>query len=1215
MLSFPKFSLVRFILFSVFLLLIPITSYAQPPTEGGDRQRFNLETMPHQTGWDTANTSNRVSAPTILSWSKVAFQSYRNSNWDIYVGNDDGSGQTAVAASTSSEIQPHLNRGNTKLVYASNSGGDYEIYTANADGSAKTLLTANNTSDGNPSWSPDGSKIVFEAYRNGNADIYVMNADGSNQKQLTTSADFDGMPTWSPDGTKIAFSSRRTGSYRIYVMNADGTGQTQLSNQPYSFRPQWSPDGKLIAYDADNDNDGFQDLWRMNADGSAQTLVYNPSGQTDTWTASWSPDGNYITYTLISFIQYQGNWYWTTAFLEARTLAGSTVRLSSSSLDWEPAWQTGDNLAPTVAFSPIPPLQTGSPSISWSGSDLGNAGMASYDVQYRPASTNNWVAWQNFTILTSAAFTGQGGESYTFRVRARDKAHNVTPWLLSSNPLTLYAWSVNGQVSDNVGTPVQSATIATTPGLFLGGSSLPDGSYATYVGQESTNYSVQLSKAGYGSVPATAFTNVVTDNRFDVVLPPLDNVIQDGGFEASPYSLSAHWQTGGTYNITPEVTVSSHSGIFSAGVGNKVTPAPVYYTPKAQLFDGDSFDSTPQIAVAPNQLVHVVWRHNSTGDIYHAHQVNSTTWSTPVRISANTTSNTTDEQIQIAANNSIHITWQEGGEVYYTWRSESGSWATPAIISNGGVANSTTAAVSLYHGNTFSLAFAKTATVGGTNSIYVRSRDLATGSWSPIETVATGLSQGHITFNTDNANKLHLTWWPWSYLTSAFYWQKGVTGPWSSAQNIPIIFGVNSAEVIVAPNGEVHFISWDDSDQSLYHTRRSVAGSWSTPYLISEQRTQHFTAQAFATDTNGLHVVWTVNPQGTGGDSWGLYHAYRTNGGQWGPIEKISSEERYARATMFVKANLGHAYLIYMVQDPNTSFFDYYFGVFTAEGGWSIPFRMFMNEYKFGTAAVASDGRLHSIVYQSSGTGLGLYHDVATFQVGDSTLSQTVAVPTTLQNPYLSFNYKASGGSLLAQSGFQVIVDNGSAQTVEFEAYANDLTWQHAAVDISRWQNQTITLTWRTNKLPVAMPYYLQLDDISLGSAHPDLWLDTAGATSALPNEQVEYVLTYGNQSPVTGDGAELVITLPAHLKYVSASPSPTSITPVLRWDLGDLPAESAPFNISLMLKVDASAPKLTTLMAEVAIDSNDSELENLNNQTILSLFVGRFVYLPMIQK
>lgn len=59
----------------------------------------------------------------------------------------------------------------------------------------------------------------------------------------------------------------------------------------------------------------------------------------------------------------------------------------------------------------------------------------------------------------------------------------------------------------------------------------------------------------------------------------------------------------------------------------------------------------------------------------------------------------------------------------------------------------------------------------------------------------------------------------------------------------------------------------------------------------------------------------------------------------------------------------------------------------------------------------------------------------------------------------------------------------------------------------------------------------------------------------------------------------------------------------------------TAPFTIKLTLKVDALAPKLTTLKAEVSIDSNDSVLENLNNRANLSLFVGRFVYLPMIQR
>ena len=99
--------------------------------------------------------------------------------------------------------------------------------------------------------------------------IYTMNADGTDQKRLTYHGGYDGDAAWSPDGQTIAFSSNRSGGYRIWVMDVDGGNLRQLSGQHFSEYPAWSPDGTKIAYDADGDGNSWQELWVMNADGSA----------------------------------------------------------------------------------------------------------------------------------------------------------------------------------------------------------------------------------------------------------------------------------------------------------------------------------------------------------------------------------------------------------------------------------------------------------------------------------------------------------------------------------------------------------------------------------------------------------------------------------------------------------------------------------------------------------------------------------------------------------------------------------------------------------------------------------------------------------------------------------------------------------------------------------------------------------------------------------
>ncbi len=266
-----------------------------------------------------------------------------------------------------------------------------------------------------PAWSPDGSRIAFQAYRDGQAEIYVMNANGSGQTRLTNHGDYDGQPAWSPDGSQIAFVRRESGQYRIWVMDADGSNQRRLSNQAYSENPAWSPDGSQIAYDSDGNGDGWQEIWLMNADGSNQREVYDPpESETDAWVGSWSPDGRYVAFTRISFVYYQGQWYWTSAYLDAWDSANpsSTIRLSGNGADWNPGWASTDGQAPTSSVQPLPAQSPATFTVRWSGNDTGGSGLKNYDVQVKDGAGGTWTNWKTNTTDTSASYTGVGGHIY-----------------------------------------------------------------------------------------------------------------------------------------------------------------------------------------------------------------------------------------------------------------------------------------------------------------------------------------------------------------------------------------------------------------------------------------------------------------------------------------------------------------------------------------------------------------------------------------------------------------------------------------------------------------------------------------------------------------------------------------------------------------------------------------------------------------------------------
>src|SRR5262249_36833501 len=129
---------------------------------------------------------------------------------------------------------------NGKIAFHSIRDGNNEIYVMNQDGTGQTRLTVDPVSDSLASWSPDGKKIVFLH----NTDIFVMNADGTAETNLTNGVGSNGGPEFSPDGTKIAFHSARGGAnFDIYVMNADGTNVQQLTTNPAGdLTPTRSPD-------------------------------------------------------------------------------------------------------------------------------------------------------------------------------------------------------------------------------------------------------------------------------------------------------------------------------------------------------------------------------------------------------------------------------------------------------------------------------------------------------------------------------------------------------------------------------------------------------------------------------------------------------------------------------------------------------------------------------------------------------------------------------------------------------------------------------------------------------------------------------------------------------------------------------------------------------------------------------------------------------------
>ena len=91
--------------------------------------------------------------------------------------------------------------------------------------------------------------------------------------------------------SSIAFASRRDGNLEIYRMDADGRAQTRLTSRSGENRfPVWSPDGRRIAFGSSNGT--RWELWVMDAGGGHPIRLV--TGIVAKSPRSWSPDGTRI---------------------------------------------------------------------------------------------------------------------------------------------------------------------------------------------------------------------------------------------------------------------------------------------------------------------------------------------------------------------------------------------------------------------------------------------------------------------------------------------------------------------------------------------------------------------------------------------------------------------------------------------------------------------------------------------------------------------------------------------------------------------------------------------------------------------------------------------------------------------------------------------------------------------------------------------------------
>ncbi len=180
-----------------------------------------------------------------------------------------------------------------RIAFQSNRDGDDDVFVMFADGFAPVPMISNAANEGTPRWSPDGTRLAFSSDDDSDLDVYVTDFSATSPLNLSNNVDTDDNIEWSPDGTKVAFNSTNGGTQHARFALSDGTGTVQelVSTPDHNAEPSWSPDGNQLVFVSGTSPNDIIAI--ANSDGTITATLSQSMGDGSHF-PRWSPDGTMI---------------------------------------------------------------------------------------------------------------------------------------------------------------------------------------------------------------------------------------------------------------------------------------------------------------------------------------------------------------------------------------------------------------------------------------------------------------------------------------------------------------------------------------------------------------------------------------------------------------------------------------------------------------------------------------------------------------------------------------------------------------------------------------------------------------------------------------------------------------------------------------------------------------------------------------------------------
>jgi tricorn protease len=180
--------------------------------------------------------------------------------------------------------------------------------------------------------SPGGERLAIVA----RGDVFSVPVEHGVTRNLTQSSSaHDREAAWSADGKRLAYVSDRSGEEEVYVQAQDGNApaaQVTSGSAARYYAPRWSGDDKRIAV---GDNTGRLYVIEV-ASKRRITLVKDPAELAQDY--RWSPDGQYLSYSLNEPNGFSGIFIWSVADGKSRRITPQLFNAHS------PAWAPNGEL-------------------------------------------------------------------------------------------------------------------------------------------------------------------------------------------------------------------------------------------------------------------------------------------------------------------------------------------------------------------------------------------------------------------------------------------------------------------------------------------------------------------------------------------------------------------------------------------------------------------------------------------------------------------------------------------------------------------------------------------------------------------------------------------------------------------------------------------------------------------------------------------------------